>query len=63
MIFSHNQTHFASGSKDEKIKLWNSESKRELKTLSGHSHWVRSLVLLVSGNLASASSDQFEYGA
>jgi WD40 repeat protein len=58
MIFSHNQTHFASGSKDEKIKLWNSESKRELKTLSGHASFVWSLVLLGNGNLASASEDR-----
>jgi WD40 repeat protein len=48
----------ASGARDWKIKLWSVVSEKEMKTFSGHSDWVMSLVLLSNGHLTSASSDR-----
>lgn len=47
-----------SASRDNCIKIWNTETKLCVKTLVGHRSWVKSLFVLSSGKLASASADK-----
>jgi WD40 repeat protein len=48
----------ASGSFDKTIKIWDTKLGVLLRTLTGHSHQIRSLAVLNSTRLASASYDQ-----
>ncbi len=49
----------ASGSEDYTIKLWNLETKREIRTLSGHSHFVRAVAFSPDGDMViSGSTDK-----
>ena len=34
---------FASGSEDNKIKLWDTITNKEITTLSGHTKWITSI--------------------
>lgn len=53
-----NSTHFAVGSDDSKIYLYNVNTFAKLKSLSGHSSTINSLSLMLNSNLlVSASSD------
>jgi WD40 repeat protein len=40
------------------IKIWDTTSGKELKTLNGHTNWIRSLAVLPDNTLASGSYDQ-----
>ncbi len=46
----------ASGSKDNTIKLWNVKTGREIRTLTGHSEWVSSVVFSNGGQIFASSS-------
>ena len=48
---------FASGSYDNTIKIWNTETGACERTLNGHTHHVSSLASLGNGRFASGSSD------
>ena len=47
----------ASGSWDNTIKIWNTTTGDIIRTLTGHSDWVRTLAVLPDGTLASGSTD------
>jgi WD40 repeat protein len=49
--------YLASGSLDETIKIWNTETGDCIKTFSGHSDSVNCLISLKNGYFASGSSD------
>jgi WD40 repeat protein len=42
---------------DKTIKVWNRSNGQVLKTLTAHTQWVKTVILLKSGHLASASGD------
>jgi WD40 repeat protein len=46
-----------SASDDQTLKLWELESGAELRTLSGHSDWVRAVVITPDGRQALSASD------
>jgi WD40 repeat protein len=48
----------ASGSWDNTIKLWNTDSSQCIQTLKGHSNGVNCLIELENGHLASSSEDK-----
>jgi WD40 repeat protein len=48
----------ASGSYDKTIKIWDTTSGKELKTLNGHTGSVNSLAVLPDNTLASGSDDR-----
>ena len=48
----------ASGSIDNKIKIWNIETNQLINTLTGHTDDVTSLVVLDENRLASSSNDK-----
>ena len=49
----------ATGSPDQKIKLWDAATGKEIRTLAGHTSWVYSLSFLPHGKtLASGSYDK-----
>jgi len=59
MAISPDDMILATGSYDQKIKLWDAETGKELKTLSGHNGCVFSLVFRPDGKiLASAGADR-----
>jgi WD40 repeat protein len=59
VAFSPDGKTLGSGSKDTTIKLWDVTSGRELRTLTGHSQWVRSVAFSPDGKkLASGSEDE-----
>jgi WD40 repeat protein len=47
----------ASGQTDYTVKIWNTTTRKLIRTLYGHSREVWALCLLKDGNLASASWD------
>ncbi len=47
-----------SGSWDKTIRIWDIETGQTLQTLTGHSDFVKSLVVLNSNSLLTASSDK-----
>jgi WD40 repeat protein len=58
-FFGLNDTHFASGSQDRKIILWDlNEKKMKLKLENAHTESIKHLVQLESGDLASASQNE-----
>jgi WD40 repeat protein len=40
------------------IKIWNTDTGSEIRTLTGHTDWVYSLAVLPNGYLASGSQDK-----
>jgi WD40 repeat protein len=48
----------ASGSADNKKKIWNPIDGTLKRTLKGHTHWVNALTFLKNGDLASGSADR-----
>jgi WD40 repeat protein len=47
-----------SASGDKTLKIWDTETGRELKTLTGHNDWVRAVAIAADGKTAiSASRD------
>jgi WD40 repeat protein len=56
--FSKDGTRIASGSEDEKVKVWSVESGECVTTLEGHSGWVYSVSFSPNGTrIASGSKD------
>ena len=47
--------NIVSGSDDKTIKIWNSDTGSEIKTLKGHTDCVRSLAILQNGNILNKS--------
>jgi mono/diheme cytochrome c family protein len=59
LALSSDAKRLASGSYDQKVKLWDAETGRELQTLSGHNGCVFGLAFRPDGKLlASASADR-----
>jgi WD40 repeat protein len=59
MALSPDDKILATGSYDQKIKLWDADTGKELKTLSGHNGCIFGLVFRPDGKiLASASADR-----
>ena len=52
-----NNGYLASGSYDNTIKIWDTNTGNEIRTLKAHTDYVRSLVVLNNGYLASGSYD------
>ena len=50
--------HFASGSEDTTMKLWNKNTGGLLRTLSAHGNWVWSVAFDSNDILASGSCDR-----
>lgn len=57
VIFSGDGNRIISGSEDATVKVWDVVTHQCLKTLTGHTSWVRALALNDEGMLASGSSD------
>ena len=49
--------HLASGSEDATIKIWDTNTGKQIKTLEGHTYGINSLAVLPNGYLASGSED------
>ena len=59
VAFSPDGQLLASGGKDKIIKLWDVATRRELRTLSGHRGWIRTIAFSPDGRwLASGSDDK-----
>jgi len=50
--------YLASGSGDKTIKIWNTHTGSEIRTLTGHTSEIFSLAVLPNGFLASVSEDK-----
>ncbi len=59
MVYSPDGRYLASGSSDKTIKIWEVATGKVLRTLTGHSHSVNSVVYSPDGRyLASGSGDK-----
>jgi WD40 repeat protein len=59
VAFAADGVTLASGSDDKTIKLWNTETGKEIRSLKGHSGWVWTIALSHNGKtLASGSNDK-----
>ena len=47
----------ASGSLDRTVRLWDAATGQLVRTLAGHTHWVRSVALAPDGQLLASGSD------
>lgn len=57
IAFSPDGQLLASGSADNTVKLWDMASKREVRTLAGHTKGVRAVAFRADGQLASGAID------
>jgi len=57
LCYNVEKREIISGSGDRTIKIWNSHGSL-LDTLSGHTNWVTTLILLSSGDLVTAAQDK-----
>ncbi|HEY9703983.1 MAG TPA: serine/threonine-protein kinase, partial [Allocoleopsis sp.] len=59
LAFTPDSTILASGSEDNTIKLWNLSTGNEMRTLTNHTHFIRSIIFTPDGKkLISASDDR-----
>ncbi|MEO8073825.1 MAG: caspase family protein, partial [Acidobacteriota bacterium] len=59
VAFSPDGKVLASAGKDKTVKLWDVETRQEIRTLNGHSDWINSVAFSPDGKLlASASKDE-----
>ena len=56
MALSPDGKILASGSSDKTIKLWDVATGREIRTLSGHTHWVNSVAFSPDGKILASGS-------
>ncbi len=57
MVSFDQESLLASGSRDNTIKLWNAGTGENLRTLTGHRSFIRSVSFDREGLLASGSDD------
>jgi len=58
LAFGSNDGWLASGGADNSIRIWDTASGRELRTLNGHTGWVNALAVSLNDELlASGSND------
>ncbi|RKZ93591.1 MAG: hypothetical protein DRR19_00755 [Candidatus Parabeggiatoa sp. nov. 1] len=57
MAFSPDGRYALSGSSDWTLKLWDVASGTEIRTFTGHSHWVRSVAFSSDGHYALSGSN------
>ena len=58
MAFSADRKLLASASHDKSVRLWDAASGGLVRTLRGHSDWVRSVAFSAANVLASAADDR-----
>jgi WD40 repeat protein len=55
VTISKDGNYAASGSDDKTVRIWNLDSKKEIKCLKGHSRWVQALAFNNKGSILASS--------